>query len=78
MSTIVSGHHRPLSKRETLRCQKIRKVGDAGRLHNGRVAIDNNVAERAIKPVVIGRKNWMFAGSNAGGEILADAMTLVR
>ena len=32
MSTIDSGHHRPLSKRKTLRCQKIRKVGDAGRI----------------------------------------------
>lgn len=45
---------------------------------DGRVAIDNNVAERAIKPVVIGRKNWMFAGSDAGGETLADAMTVIE
>ena len=47
-------------------------------LDDGRVAIDNNAAERAIKPVVIGRKNWMFAGSDGGGETLADAMTVIE
>ena len=38
---------------------------------------DNNAAERAIKPIVPGRKNFLFAGSDAGGEILADAMTVI-
>ena len=47
-------------------------------LDDGHVAIDNNVAERAIKPVVIGRKNWMFAGRDAGGETLAAAMTIIE
>ena len=47
-------------------------------LDDGRVAIDNNAAERAIRPVGIGRKNWLFAGSDAGGETLADAMTLIE
>ena len=47
-------------------------------LDDGRVAIDNNAAERAIKPIVLGRKNFLFAGSDAGGEILADAMTVIE
>jgi transposase len=47
-------------------------------LEDGRVAIDNNPAERAIRPVAIGRKNWLFAGSDAGGETLADAMTVIE
>ncbi|MHC0055110.1 IS66 family transposase, partial [Actibacterium sp. D379-3] len=47
-------------------------------LEDGRVAIDNNPAERAIKPVVIGRKNWLFAGADAGGETLAKAMTIIE
>lgn len=47
-------------------------------LDDGRVAIDNNAAERAIKPVVIGRKNFLFAGSDAGGETLANAMTIIE
>ncbi len=47
-------------------------------LDDGRVAIDNNAAERAIKPVVIGRKNFLFTGSDAGGETLASAMTIIE
>jgi transposase len=47
-------------------------------LEDGRVAIDNNVAERAIRPVALGRKNFLFAGSDAGGETLADALTLIE
>lgn len=47
-------------------------------LEDGRVAIDNNAAERAIRPIAIGRKNYLFAGSDAGGEIVADAMTIIE
>jgi transposase len=47
-------------------------------LEDGRVAIDNNPAERAIRPIAIGRKNFLFAGSDAGGETLADAMTIIE
>jgi transposase len=35
---------------------------------DGALAIDNNVSERALRAVVTGRKNWMFCGSDAGGE----------
>jgi transposase len=47
-------------------------------LDDGRVAIDNNSAERAMRPIGIGRKNWLFAGNDAGGETLAKAMTLIE
>jgi hypothetical protein len=47
-------------------------------LTDGRVGIDNNAAERAVRPIGIGRKNWLFAGSDAGGETLADALTLIE
>jgi transposase len=47
-------------------------------LENGCVAIDNNAAERAMRPIGIGRKNWLFAGSDAGGETLAKAMTIIE
>jgi transposase len=47
-------------------------------LEDGRVAIDNNAAERAIRPIAIGRKNYLFAGSDAGGETIADAMTIIE
>jgi transposase len=47
-------------------------------LDDGRVAIDNNAAERALRPIGVGRRNWLFAGSDAGGETLARAMTIIE
>ena len=47
-------------------------------LEDGRIGIDNNPAERATRPIGIGRKNWLFAGSDSGGETLARAMTLIE
>ncbi len=47
-------------------------------LEDGRVAIDNNAAERAMRPIALGRKNWLFAGADTGGETLARAMTLIE
>ena len=47
-------------------------------LTDGRVAIDNNPAERALRPIGIGRKNWLFAGADTGGETLARAMTIIE
>lgn len=38
---------------------------------DGRLAIDNNAAERAVKPYAIGRRNWLFFGSDDGGRRLA-------
>jgi transposase len=47
-------------------------------LKNGHLELDNNTAERAVKPVAIGRKNWMFAGSEGGGKAMAIAFTLIE
>lgn len=47
-------------------------------LEDGRVAIDNNAAERAMRPIGVGRRNWLFAGADSGGETLARALTLVE
>ena len=47
-------------------------------LDDGRVAIDNNPAERALRPIGVGRRNWLFAGSDTGGETLARAMTVIE
>jgi transposase len=46
-------------------------------LDDGRIEIDTNVVERAIRPVALTRKNAMFAGSNGGAEHWAIAMTLI-
>ncbi len=42
------------------------------------LALDNNVAERAIKPFVIGRKNWLFSGSPAGAESSCGMYSLIE
>lgn len=47
-------------------------------LDNGFLEIDNNTAERAIRPVALGRKNFMFMGSEAGGKSAAIAYTLIE
>jgi len=47
-------------------------------LGDGRIEIDNNAAERAIRPVALGRKNWLFAGSDAGGHRAAGILSLIE
>ncbi len=44
---------------------------------DGRIEIDNNAAERALRAVALGRKNYLFVGSNAGGERAAAIYSLV-
>jgi transposase len=46
-------------------------------LADGRLPLDNNAAERALRPVAIGRKNWLFAGSDKGGHAAATIYSLV-
>ncbi|EEI9430729.1 IS66 family transposase [Salmonella enterica subsp. diarizonae] len=47
-------------------------------LDDGAVPLDNNVCERAIKNVVLGRKSWLFAGSLMAGERAAQIMSLLE
>jgi transposase len=44
---------------------------------DGRIEIDNNAVERAIRPIALGRKNWLFAGSDTGGARAAAIASLV-
>ena len=37
-------------------------------LENGECELDNNTAERSMRSIALGRKNWTFAGSDAGGD----------
>ena len=46
-------------------------------LGDGTVEIDNNPVERAIRPLTLGRRNWLFAGSDAGGTRAAAIASLV-
>ena len=47
-------------------------------LRDGRACIDNNAAERAMRPIPLGRKNWLHAGSDAGGERAAAIFSLTE
>ena len=47
-------------------------------LENGRICLSNNAAERALRGVAVGRRNWTFAGSDRGGQRAAAVYTLIE
>jgi hypothetical protein len=47
-------------------------------LDDGRVEIDSNVVERSIRPIALGRKNHLFAGSDGGGQHWAVVASLIE
>jgi transposase len=47
-------------------------------LNHSDARLDNNVAERAVRPLAIGRKNWLFVGSEDGGRACATLLSLVQ
>jgi len=47
-------------------------------LENGHITPDNNAAENAIRPFVVGRKNWLFAGSPNGADAAATLYSLIE
>jgi hypothetical protein len=47
-------------------------------LEDGRIEIDNNRAERAIKPFVIGRKNWLFCNTPKGANASAVIYSIIE
>lgn len=49
-----------------------------GYLNDGRLELDNNVCERSIRPIALGRKNYLFMGSVGGGKAAAIAYTLIE
>ena len=47
-------------------------------LNDGRLELDNNICERSIRPIALGRKNYLFMGSVGGGKAAAIAYTLIE
>ena len=47
-------------------------------LSDGRICLSNNAAERALRGIALGRKSWLFAGSDRGGERAAVMFTLIQ
>jgi hypothetical protein len=49
----------------------------SGFLNDGRICLSNNAAERALRAVALGRKSWLFAGSDRGGQRAAAMYSLI-
>ena len=49
-----------------------------GYLDDGHLELDNNICERSIRPIALGRKNYLFMGSIGGGNAAAIAYTLIE
>jgi len=47
-------------------------------LDDGRICLSNNAAERALRGIALGRKAWLFAGSDRGGDRAALMYTLIQ
>ena len=47
-------------------------------LEDGRICLTNNAAERALRGIALGRRSWLFAGSDRGGERAAVMFTLMQ
>ena len=69
------GSDNPADQPSALQSQQAEKANP--RAHDGDLAIDNNLSERVLRTVAIGRKNWLFAGSDAGAERAAIIYSLV-
>ena len=63
---------------EAIRYALSRWAGLTRYLDDGRIEIDNNVVERAMRPIALGRKNHLFAGSDEGGRYWAIHASLIE
>ena len=47
-------------------------------IDDGRICLSNNAAERELRGIALGRKSWLFVGSDRGGERAAVMLTLIQ
>ncbi|RMF33048.1 MAG: IS66 family transposase [Alphaproteobacteria bacterium] len=69
--------HAPVAKAINYLFEKDRWTAFTRFLEDGRVCLTNNAAERALRGVALGRKSWLFAGSERGGDRAAFMYTLI-
>ena len=63
---------------ETIRYGMKRRAGLMRFLEDGRIEIDNNTVERAMRPIALSRKNALFAGSDEGGAAWGVLASLIE
>jgi hypothetical protein len=87
VEAILARGREALTKNEILPSSEFAKaiaymlnLGDAVKtfLSDPRLKPDNGESERALRPVAIGRKNWLFAGCKAGGDATGTLLSLVQ
>jgi len=66
----------PLAKAIRYALTRMRKLRPW--LDHGFLELDNNAAERFMRPIALGRKNYLFMGSEGGGKLAAIAYTLIE
>lgn len=69
-------HHNDVAKAMTYMLKRVDVF--ARFLEDGRICLSNNAAERALRGIALGRKSWLFAGSDRGGERAAVMLTLIH
>ena len=69
--------HNPVAKAITYMVKKDRWEAFTRFLEDGRICLTNNAAERALRGIALGRKSWLFAGSERGGDRAAFMYSLV-
>ena len=69
--------HAPVAKAISYMLEKDRWPAFTRFLHDGRVCLSNNSAERALRGIALGRKAWLFAGSERGGDRAAFIYSLI-
>ena len=69
--------HNPVAKAINYMFEKDRWAAFTAFLEDGRVCLSNNAAERALRGIALGRKSWLFAGSERGGDRAAFMYSLI-
>ena len=77
MRTERAGLSRHAAVAKTMDCMLKRWDGFAPFLDDGRICLTNYAAERALRPLCLGHKSWLFAGSDRGGARAAVMYTLI-
>lgn len=74
----AQARRRPCSSTHATGLESNRWAAFTRLLDDGRICLSNNAAERALCGVAVGRRNWTFAGSDAGGNRAAAIYALVQ
>ncbi len=69
--------HNPVAKAIAYMFKTDRRAAFTRFLEDGRICLTNNAAERALRGVALGRKSWLFAGSERGGDRAAFMYSLI-